>query len=273
MHIAAMAGHIDLVRHLGSHTITTQTVNWQSNDGMLPLNIAIDREDADLVRALLEAGADKTAIGFHGYTPTVYAMVNSKFNIAEILAPSTKRMKADDRQTAREDLIRNRLALENAIRGGETLTCKSLLEEGCPLNMPLIKCGECSPLLLALREEKNEVVMWIVKSETDLHILARVCQLELDTARFTSAPVLAAGSVKNLSVLPMILTTYLRAGGMPFLEEKTPLHTAADGKNHEGVRVIVTYQEESQSLSVSNLPTHKSAIIHNTKQITWRTSE
>ncbi|KAK4198559.1 ankyrin repeat-containing domain protein [Triangularia verruculosa] len=247
MHLAAMAGHADLVRLLGSHEITAQTVNWQ-REGLLPLNIAIDRGNAELVKALLEAGADKTAIGRHGYTPTVYAMVNGMFDIAEILAPSTKPIKYDDRRTAREGLIRKRLALEDAIRSGEVLTCKSLLEEGCPLNMPLIKCRECSPLLLALQEEKNEVVMWMVQSKTDLDILARVCQLELDTARFTCVPVLAARSVKNLSALPMILTAYLRAGGMPFLEEKTPLHAAADGKNHEGICVIVRHIKKNRNL-------------------------
>ncbi|KAK4163823.1 ankyrin repeat-containing domain protein [Cladorrhinum sp. PSN259] len=246
LHLAARWGHTEALRLLGSHKTAGTFINYRATGGLIPLDDAVSWGSVEVVKTLLDLGADSTILGFNDHTPAVTALIQGEFEIAKIL-DSSQTYKLQDEKVAKNERINGmRQALENAIINSRIESCKKLFKMGCPLNKPLLRCGACSPLLLALREDQCAIVAWMVETGVDLNILAPVCEKEYYSSY--NAPALATRSVDPVQTLSSVMTAYLKAGGLLFLDARTPFHAAAAGKTSTAIPVIVKHIKENVNL-------------------------
>ncbi|KAK4464532.1 ankyrin repeat-containing domain protein [Cladorrhinum samala] len=243
LHIAASMGNEGAVKLLGHHCTAAETINSRSHArGILPLNSGVFGGNADVIRALLDLGADKTKIGLDGHTPSLHALRVGKHEIAKLLDDSQRAEPQDDKMARKQQINIMRKALEDSINGSSLTACQALLDMGCPFNQPLLGCGACSPLLYALTQGQGQIVVWMTEKMNgyDLNILEGLCW-RFGNWSHTSPAVFAAGTIADITTLSSVLTKYLEAGGLPFLEPRTPFHAAVLGKNLCGIRGTVQH--------------------------------
>jgi ankyrin repeat protein len=82
LHLAAWKNHVDVVRCLLE---AGADKNAKNDQGDTPIHWAVDLGHVDAVRCLLEAGADPSAKGWGGRTPWVIARTNFDQNMIRLL--------------------------------------------------------------------------------------------------------------------------------------------------------------------------------------------
>lgn len=87
LHQIADSGDAKLARLLVSHGCK---VNGLGKQGMTPMHLAARRKHANVVKVLLEAGADVYACDNHGRTPGQYASTNQSTGLANALSTNEK---------------------------------------------------------------------------------------------------------------------------------------------------------------------------------------
>ncbi|KAK5659841.1 hypothetical protein OQA88_13304 [Cercophora sp. LCS_1] len=174
--LAAHSNNEAALRYFSSH-LGRSVLDKQTDSGLSALDIAIKEGWAGAVRTLLELGT-KQKMDKAGITPIIRALMHNHHEIVEILEASLDRHTATLQTAAARRELRTsgmRHALEEAIMNDNVETCDRLFETGCPLNQPLLRCLQCPPLLLALRNDMAEVANWLLVTGDDLNILGPIC--------------------------------------------------------------------------------------------------
>ena len=246
LHLAAKVDDEGAIRLLSSQQ-SRAMINEPTQDGRSALEIAVMEGSLDAVRALLDLGAEQMPDDA-GITPALLALIGEHHDILVILETSQGGTAALSNEQARREAhsLGTRHALEKAIEEGRIGICEPLRGMRCPLDQPLLQCGGCSPLIFALRKDRMDIAEWMLNTGADVKILESSCpDCSGPNGYCKSAVDIAASLPGRAQLLPRLLTEYMRHGGLPFLEDATPLHFAALAGSAEGIRAIVTHVEEN----------------------------
>ncbi len=118
--------------------------NQAESDGTTPLHWAVHHDDAELVRRLLEAGADVAAANDYGATPMSEAAVTANVAVLAALLDA-----GADVDSANAD---GQTALMVVARGGNTAGAKLLLERGADVNAREQRKGQTALMWAVLRK-------------------------------------------------------------------------------------------------------------------------
>lgn len=125
LHFAAFYDHTDIVRLLLDRGADANAVT--SKDRRTPLHCAAVRGNEDTVMQLLDAGADPNAGNINGYTPLHNAALNGHTVTAGLLLDGGADANARDED---EDT-----PLHNAARGNRLMTAELLLQRGAEVDL------------------------------------------------------------------------------------------------------------------------------------------
>ncbi|KAK4145165.1 ankyrin repeat-containing domain protein [Dichotomopilus funicola] len=129
LHLGAYLGHVDCLRFY--------------LDRQLPVLEEIDCLTSD------------------GHTPLLAAAVAGRVREVDYLC--RKGVQIDFQYPTTGKTASHLAALEHAVRSGHLELCKEVRARGCPLDVDLA-CGGCSPLILATRNGKFDIVRWLLEN-------------------------------------------------------------------------------------------------------------
>jgi ankyrin repeat protein len=148
MHVAAFAGHADIVSLLLEHGAHVDS--WGKFDET-PLHQASSNGRVKVGQCLLDRGADINARDDSGWTPLVYAAMEAQVEFARMLL----------KRGARVDVPENDSLLHRAVLVGNIQFVRLLLEHGADVNAR-DKDGE-TPSQIGSRYGKHEIVELLAK--------------------------------------------------------------------------------------------------------------
>ncbi|RBR25411.1 uncharacterized protein FIESC28_01848 [Fusarium coffeatum] len=233
LHFAAMNGDKATIKRLCRYGFDVMA---KSKEKATPLHIAVTENRAGAVRTLIQLGA-KSSMDNLVRTPLMIAQFQDNAEIIEILENEFGKQSddsVDERHTAR--LL---LRLKSAIEHGDLAGCQSLTSKGCPLNKPLPRTGNASPLTYALVRHQATIAEWLCQTGASV--------LSVNDFKVTSMhTIITAARYPRLSTfLPTLLQRFIDQGGnWDDLAFRLIAQAAASG-NEPGLKVILTH-----------LPTH-----------------
>ncbi|CAM9834228.1 unnamed protein product [Laminaria digitata] len=144
LHMAARSGYVEIVRSLLKRSRGRADPNVTDNIGLTPLMATLESSQTcvEVVRLLLEAGADLTSVNEDGFLPLHAVAVNDEMGVVDMLhsgAPTTLN-RCDGR---------GRTPLFFACHGGYEGMVSKLLSLGAMQRTPLARNGMC-PLSVAV---------------------------------------------------------------------------------------------------------------------------
>jgi len=124
---AARAANWNSVRSLVSKGLTKESVNAADTDGTRPLHWAVRADELEIARLLLRAGADPNAETRLGVTALYLAAQNGDAEMVKALLDAGAKANQVDRATGESILM-------TAIRSGNTAAVQALLSSGADAN-------------------------------------------------------------------------------------------------------------------------------------------
>ena len=158
LHIAAAAGHNQIVRILAGVNPSVSGVNNGDEEGWTPLHSAVSSGRADVVETLLQAGADVSMANKGGRTALHYAASKGRFKIAQALISHGAKVN-------RKDKVRC-TPLHRAASTGHPELCELLIEEGADVDAS-DKTGQ-TPLMHAVICNDKQVALLLVRHGADV---------------------------------------------------------------------------------------------------------
>lgn len=243
LHLAAFGGYVDVMELLLSKGADLMA---ESSDGSTPLHMAVRYGRLSAVKFLLERGASES-LDAYGKSPSLYASELGRNDIIGCLdnapAPRTSQQpRARREMPSKKHLNLLSKALMQAIRVGDLKECKRLLASGCPIEVPVVECRGCSPLINAITLSRMKIAEWLL--ENGASALKAACPSHYGMSAFE----IAAARPQLSSLLPQLLTSYISHGGDLVRGDDYPFHHAAWNGNDEGLALLMRHMEENISI-------------------------
>ena len=221
-------------------------VNRTQVDGMTALHWAVYHDNAELVRRLVEAGANVKAANRHGVTPLPLACTNGNAGIVELLLSGG----AD----ANAKLRGGETALMTAARTGVIQCVQSLLKHGADVNAKERK--DQTALMWAAAEGHADVVQALIDAGADFRstlpsgftpLLFAAREGRLDVVHI----LLRAGADVNEAIQPK-----KKAGGRAALPGTSPLIIAIENGHFELAAALLMAGANPNDLRTGFSPLH-----------------
>lgn len=235
LHFAAICDdgpHLDVMRFLFSKGADLRAV---SSDGSTPLHIAARNGFLSGTKFLLENGAVES-FNIYGKSPTCYAIQQGHESVVQCLEAARTSGECQPLAFKHEMPLKKRVkflakAFKDAIISDDLGKCKTLVAQGCPVDVEMPTCGGCSQLLTALRQKKAAIATWLLQKGASA--TSSTCG-----GRHSTIEIAAAIPALN-SALSLLLMTYVSQGGDLVRGEDYPFHIAIDAGNVEGIELLL----------------------------------
>ncbi|KAI0599190.1 ankyrin [Biscogniauxia sp. FL1348] len=231
LHCASNYAHVDVVRYLLDKGAN---VNARSKRGELPLHFAVQFGSMDVVKLLVGSGSENTPDST-GKLPKFWALQAKNQPMVEYFENFV------DAKAINPSLSEKGLAirLEEAILVGDLPKCEELYSLGCSLNIDLQGCLGCSSLLMAIKERNASIVRWLLINDA----LTQKPECRKHGGLTAINRILEDSDL--VEVLPLFLDKYLSDGGSILEETPNPVFTAVEYGNISGLRVILEHMRKN----------------------------
>lgn len=210
----------------------------KGGDGNTPLHFAAWNGNLSAIKFLLDHGAMQS-FNVYRKTPKCYALQQGHDSIVQLLE-STRSSSADQCSEIKQGFALEKrekflaMAFENAIKAGDLATCKTLVLEGCPIDVKMPRNKGKSPLTAALLFKREKILEWLLNSG------ASVLRSQLDLDPRSRSPLeIAAATPVSMSLVALLLKRYVSEGGDLVHGEDYPLHEAVQTKNIQGLEFLL----------------------------------
>jgi len=175
---AAMNGDRDSVRSLLNQKVD---VNTPQGDGMTALHWAVFRDDLDMAKVLIDAGASVKAVTRNGaITPIIFAARNGNAAMIELLLKSGA--DANTTQTNGTTVL-----MEAAVSGSADAV-NVLLQHGADVNAKEKVNGQTA-LMFAAWENRGAAIKTLTAHHADMRVTTKVIKLERETLDENGNPI------------------------------------------------------------------------------------
>ncbi|KAJ4132878.1 hypothetical protein NW754_015691 [Fusarium falciforme] len=208
--------------------------------GQTPLHLAICRNGISVVEVLRKHGASESLDDF-GKSPRDYAQERNLVEFVNYF--DTWRDEVGNWGHRSQKQPRHlAAALGRAIEAGDEKYCQNLVSKGCPIDVILPGTGGCTPLLLALEQDKLEIAQLFLNNKAStLKSIHNPDKIQ------TSIIEMAAAKSNFNSLLSAIVDSYYDCGGDLVYGHDFPLHEAVWSGNTEGIKIILETWEKLES--------------------------
>ncbi|KAI0197801.1 ankyrin repeat-containing domain protein [Astrocystis sublimbata] len=232
LHFSAVGGATETIKYL--HSIMLD-INQPAVDGKLPLHLAVQFNNPNAVKILVELGSalskDKS-----GMTPQMHAKALGHAGIMQCLQESIR-----NSSNTTHHLLGS---LEDAIASGDLEECKTLEDCGLLLDLPMPSCGACSPLVAAVRAKAKDIAIWLLSKRVS--VLPVACERHSGK----SAVQLAIQSPRAIHYLKRILDLNLETAWSLSLDE-FPLGDLAEKKGCASLKLVIEHiRQNSEKYSI-----------------------
>lgn len=226
LHFAASHGDIVIIEQLIRHGFDVIAETLMK---LTPLHYAVMQDNRAAVRTLIQFGAENS-IDKYGRTPLSIAVLEKNSEVTGILE---KRFSSQRETYCNDRLVLTLLLqLKTAIQTGDLQRSKTLIYQGCPLDMPIPRTGHISPLSYSLISRQIAIAEWLLQNGTSV----------LGVDPLSTDPIITAARYPHLTtILPTILQRFTDQGGN-WEHYAFPLiaHTGRHG-SEAGLKAILTY--------------------------------
>ncbi len=153
----------ELVRMLVEAGADVDVPGWMDET---PLHAAIEKGNVEIVRTLVEAGADVNKPGWMGQTPLALAVEEGNADILEILISATPASTGDNTALSQPGWMEETL-LHDAIEEEDEDLVRMLVEAGADVDMP--GWMDETPLHAAIEKGNVEIVRILVEAGADVN--------------------------------------------------------------------------------------------------------
>ncbi|EWZ34098.1 hypothetical protein BFJ63_vAg12664 [Fusarium oxysporum f. sp. narcissi] len=193
-------------------------VNEGNGLGLSALDIACRRGNEEVVKALLDAGADVSAVDKEGWTPLLFAVVEGRLEVAKLLIEKGAR--------AMDPHRRGWMPLHSAIWAGHTEMVKLLIENGA--SVVAADRDGWVPLHYASCRRHVEIVKLLIEKGSDIMAATKAGVTPLHSASGT-------GHTEVAKLLVEEGASIMAATWRGF----TPLHTAAQYGHCQVTKLLI----------------------------------
>ncbi|KAK2475604.1 hypothetical protein H9L39_13197 [Fusarium oxysporum f. sp. albedinis] len=235
LHFAAMSGNTAIINELVGmgHSVTVY-----SDTGDTPLHLAADNGHLFAVKSLIELGALDT--------------VNNSYSTARSLAArkgynEIVTMLEEELGSAFYDNVAGNITvrktrtllkrLRSSIYSGNIKGCERSQWEGCPLDRGLPLENGCTPLLLALNENRLYIATWLL--DRGVSVFRRLYSMY--QPGFTSAIIFASGRTDLVGLLPTLLDHYVNQTPDWIADYWGAIWEAISNVNSPGLEVLLSF--------------------------------
>ncbi|KAH6898097.1 hypothetical protein B0T10DRAFT_577585 [Thelonectria olida] len=229
LHYAARFGQSSIIKVLKARG---GDIDATDRSGLTPLHLAASMQHLETVKILLNMGA-KHPVCHAGCTPAAYAYTTGNENVIKALETSSEGYILPDISVTSPRVLGALVnGLRKAIQEDDVDACQRLRTFGCPINIRFNDSRGLTPLGLAIKEQKTpEVVQWLLDNG------ATVSTTFEDSGR--NVLHLAVRYASFNPILSHLIERYLEEGGRFSGPSCTILHAAVEGKNIEGLQILL----------------------------------
>lgn len=236
LHFAAMGDrgdHLAVMRILLSEGAD---LSAKGGDGNTPLHFAAWNGNLSAIKLLLDHGAMES-FNLYRKTPKCYALQQGHNSIVQLLQSTRSPGAALCSGINLELTLEKRerflaMAFETAIVADDLATCKSLVLEGCPIDVKMPRNKGISPLTAALLFQRKQIWEWLLNNG------ASILRSQVDRSRQSTMEI-AAATLTSSSIFPLLLTRYVSEGGDLLRGDDYPTHEAVRANNIQGLAYLL----------------------------------
>lgn len=285
LHIAATLGAEELIQVLGN-----VPVNAQNNRGQTALHIAVERNDVEFVRALLNLrNTDVSLIDSHGKTPLSRALGQCNVEITNLLQEKSEKKLIEsvyDQSIALMDEPTKCKILHEAAENGNFILVEQLIKRGTD---PNCKVKELFAVHCAASSGNYAIAELLINSGADIHAetenkqravhlaaqnghlkcTERLLTLEKEPSRTQSmhqALLCAAGKGKLEVVSGLLQMGADPVSSLHYTENKTPLLASISAHSVECVTVILNCLGD-KAIAISSVALHAAVMTNDVKMM------
>ncbi|KPM44161.1 hypothetical protein AK830_g2367 [Neonectria ditissima] len=184
----------------------------RDEEGKLPLEYAIDSGYDDIVRLLLKAGSPLPRTQVQSVGDAIWSLsANEGLEVA-----------------------RNHY-FENAILAGNFEQCKTAVSQGCLIDHPMPSCHRCTPLFVAIRAKRSDIVEWLLEQRPSL--LGVFCHHNV----YPDILQHAALHLNTASCMYAVLSAALRCGICWYPGPTSPIYLAVEKDKIEILQAMISH--------------------------------
>jgi len=243
---AVVDNQIEAARVLVSHPLAAKFVNLAEHTGVTPLNSAIATGKRDMVKLLLDAGANVPAVIYSGSdrSPLFLAVINNQTEIVRLLVDNSSSPAAFVSLASTNGVTPLMVAISKGYRD----IIEVLLDAGA--NVQTVNDRGISPLFLAANENQTEMVRLLISYSSSPAEFVNLTSANGDTTLLLAAR----------EGFPDIVKVLLGAGSDPCIVDKegrTALFCAAaqyqatEDNRMEVVRLLVGHPSAAEFVNLA----------------------
>lgn len=143
--------------------ISTEDINAVQADGMSALYWAVYHDQADIVRLLLDSGADTSLANRYGMTPLLQAAINANSEVISLLLDAGANPNAAT--------LQGETALMNIAKAGNLQGVQALLDAGAEIDTRDYYAYQ-TPLMWAVASNSADVVSLLIENGADVNAIS-----------------------------------------------------------------------------------------------------